>query len=335
MNHPISGPTKGVRIAGTGMAVPERVLTNEDVATMVDTSDGWISQRTGIKSRHIVEDDTTVRDLAVQALKQALDSAGIEADQLDLVILATLTPEMVCPATATRVVAEIGAAPAGGMDLSAACSGFVYGLNVAASLMQTGHYRHIAVVGSELLSKIIDWQDRRSCVLFGDGAGAAILAAAQDEGPGCLYQSMSSNGNGWEFLYCPRSERDLPPDANGFSGKYNTLQMNGREVYKFAVSTLQDTIVKAVQGAGIELEDLAMIIPHQSNQRILESARERLGLTPDKLYTNIERYGNTSAASIPICLHELTASGRIRTGDLILLVGLGGGLTWASSVWRL
>lgn len=329
-----TGRAVGVRIAGTGMCIPEKVLTNDDLAKLVDTNDQWIAQRTGIRTRHIVAEGQTTRHLALEALKAALADAGLAPTDLNMLILATLTPEMCCPSTAARVVAEIGAVPAGAVDISAACSGFVYGLNMASALIQTGMYRHVAVIGAETLSKITDWTDRRTCILFGDGAGAAILSACDDRSRGCIAQNMFSDGSMWAELYCPRSEKDLPP-KNEFSGKYNTLQMNGREVYKFAVATLQRCIDDTLTANGIKPSDLAMIISHQSNARILESAREKLGLPPEKLYINIDRYGNTSAASAAICLHELRSTGRVKDGDLVLFTAMGGGMTWTSSLWRL
>ncbi len=327
-------PSIGIRLAGTGMAVPATVLTNDDLAKRVDTSDAWISQRTGIRERRILNDTATVRDLARDAAIQALENAGMVGADLDMLICATLRPEMVCPSTAARVVAEIGAVPAAAVDLNAACSGFVYALNFASSLIRTGAVRTVAVLGAEALSKLTDWQDRGTCVLFGDGAGAAILTASDDPTQGLLHQTMASDGSMWKELYCPREPHHVPADDKIFSGTFDTLQMNGREIYKFAVSTLQKTIEKVLADQGLRSGDLAMVIAHQSNARILESAREKLGLPEDKLYINIDRYGNTSAASIPICLHELNAAGRIKPGDLILFVGLGGGLTWASALWR-
>lgn len=327
-------PSIGIRLAGTGMAVPATVLTNDDLAKRVDTSDAWISQRTGIRERRILNDTATVRDLARDAAMQALENAGMVGADLDMLICATLRPEMVCPSTAARVVAEIGAVPAAAVDLNAACSGFVYALNFASSLIRTGAVRTVAVLGAEALSKLTDWQDRGTCVLFGDGAGAAILTASDDPTQGLLHQTMASDGSMWKELYCPREPHHVPADDKIFSGTFDTLQMNGREIYKFAVSTLQKTIEKVLADQGLRSGDLAMVIAHQSNARILESAREKLGLPEDKLYINIDRYGNTSAASIPICLHELNAAGRIKPGDLILFVGLGGGLTWASALWR-
>ena len=325
---------RGVCISGTGMALPPRVMTNDDLAKLVDTSDQWITQRTGIKQRRIVAQGSGVRELATSAVQQALANAKLAGSEIDLVICATITPDMCCPSTAARVAAQIGAVPAGAMDLSAACSGFVYGINVASSLIRGGHNRHVAVMGVEQLSQITNWQDRSTCVLFGDGAGAAVLSATDDPQQGCLYQKMASDGEKWDLLYCPRSEADLPANSNGFSGKFNTLQMNGREVYKFAVTKLQETIDDALDACGLKADDLAMVIAHQSNRRILESARQRLGLDENKFYLNIEQYGNTSAASVPMCLHEIHEAGRIKRGDLVLFVGIGGGLTWASCVWR-
>ncbi|MBB6428567.1 beta-ketoacyl-ACP synthase III [Algisphaera agarilytica] len=325
---------KGVAIVGTGVSLPDKVLTNDDLAKIVDTNDEWITQRTGIKTRRIVDSDTNVRDLARDALQSALDDAKLPATELDLVILATITPEMVCPNTAARVVAELGAAPAGAMDLSAACSGFVYALNVASSLIETGQYKTIGVVGAETLSKIVDYEDRRTCILFGDGAGAAVVTAVDDPTRGCLHQSMHSNGNLWGELYVPEQDAHLP-ENNTFTGAFNTLQMNGREVYKFAVTTTSKMMQQTLDAAGVKAEDLALVVSHQSNKRILESARDRFGLPEDKLYINIDRFGNTSAASAPICLHEAYEQGKIKEGDLVLFCAIGGGMTWTTSLWRM
>lgn len=325
----------GVRLAGTGMAVPSRTLTNHDLEKIVETSDKWITQRTGIKERRIVDNGTGVRDLACESLQAALHSAGLVANELDMVILATLTPEMPCPSTAAQLVDQIGATPAGAMDLSAACSGFVYGMNLASSLIESGQYKRVAVVGAETLSKVTDYTDRRTCVLFGDGAGAAILAADDDAERGCLYQAMRSDGGYWPELYLPREEANLPAGCDHFTGHFNTLQMNGREVYKFAVTTTLNIIDETLQNAGVTPDDLAMVIPHQSNRRILESAREKMGLSEEKMCVNIDRYGNTSAASVPICLREMVQAGKIKDNDLVLFLAIGGGMTWASSLWRL
>lgn len=325
---------QGVRLAGTGLAVPESVVTNDELSKRVDTSDEWIAQRTGIKQRYLAAEGVTERDLARGALEQALDSSGIGPDQLDMLICATMTAEMCCPSTAARVVSEVGAVPAGAVDISAACSGFVYGLNLASSLIESGRYRNVAVIGTEVLSRILDWEDRRTCVLFGDGAAGVVLSASDRQEQGCIFQTMHSNGGLWKELYVPRTGAHVPEDGQ-FNGSLDTLQMNGREVYRYAVTTLQNSIQEALDACEMKASDLKVIIPHQSNKRILESAREKLGLKEDQLYINIERYGNTSAASVPICLHELWQAGRLEEGDKVLFVGLGGGMTWASSLWQL
>lgn len=325
----------GVRIAGTGMSVPPKVLTNFDLEKMVDTSDEWIVQRTGIRQRRIVTEGRTTLDLATAAAEQALANAGMQSKDLDLVIVATITPEMCCPATACRLVDRLGAVPCGAMDLSMACTGFVGGLNIAANFIRTGNLRTVCVIGAETLSRITNWKDRGTCILFGDGAGAAILTASDEAQQNCLYQELHSDGGMWGELYCPRAEGDIPQQGAAFLGQYNTLIMNGREIYKFAVTRLQRCIKDAMAACDLTLDDVAMVVPHQSNARILESARDRLGFPEDKLYINIDRFGNTSAASIGICLHELMDAGRLNTGDHVIFVGLGGGLTWGSSVWRL
>ena len=325
--------TCGVQIVATGMAVPKRLVTNAELAEQVDTSDEWITQRTGITQRYLADESTTELDLARQSLEMAIQQAGIEPEQLDMVICATMTSEMCCPSTAARLVAAVHADPAGAMDLSAACSGFVYGLNLASSLIESGRYKTVAVVGSETMSRIVNWQDRRTCVLFGDGAGAAILTASGNPDQGCLHQILGSNGNQWHQLYVPRATTNLPSNDT-FTGAYDTLQMNGREIFKFAVTTLERMIDRVLDECNLKASDLAMIIPHQSNRRILETVRQRLGIAEDRLYINIDRYANTSAASVPICLHELRTSGRLGRDDLVLFTALGGGLTWASSLWR-
>lgn len=326
--------TWGVRLAGTGMSLPSRIVPNSDLTKLVETSDDWIRQRTGITQRYVLGPGQTMRQLAKEAAAQAIQNAGIEPEQLDMLLCATMTPEMCCPSTAARVVDELGAAPAGAADVSAACSGFVYALNMAESLVRGGMYRHIAVIGAEAVSTILDWKDRRTCVLFGDGAGAAILSASDDPDQGSVHHTMSSKGSLWHILYCPRTDDQLPP-GNEFSGAHETLQMDGREVYKFAVTTMISAIKKTLDAAGFTPNDLAMIVSHQSNKRIMESARQKLRLPEDKLYINIDRYANTSAASVPICLHELMEADRLKEGDLVLFVGLGGGMSWATNLWRM
>jgi len=325
----------GARLTGVGTALPQRVLTNEDLAGLVDTSDQWITKRTGIKTRYIAENGTTTRSLAGEALEAALDDAGMQPGELDMVLLATMTPEMSCPSTAARVVSEIGATPAGAMDLSAACSGFVYGLNHAAALIGTGHYKNVAVIGAETLSNVINYEDRRTCILFGDAAGAAVLTADDDTRRGCIAQTMRSDGSLWGELYVPRTPADLPDDHTGFTGRFNTLQMNGQEVFKFAVTTTQSIIDETLEQAGVKSSDLAAVIPHQSNRRILELVKKRMDLPDGKLVINIDKYGNTSAASVPLCLQEKRVAGELNEGDLVLFVAIGGGMCWTTSLWKL
>jgi len=327
-------PAVGASIAGTGLAVPKDILTNADLEKMVDTNDEWIVQRTGIRQRHISRNGETTMSLGAAAVREALDNANLEPSDLDLLICATLTQDMICPATACRIVAELGAVPCGAMDIGVACTGFVAGMNIAANFVASGHFRHVAVVGAEQLSRIVNYEDRATCILFGDGAGAAIVSATDDTEQGCLYQSLNSNGSEWMQLYCPRDESEVPEGA-AFNGALDTLQMNGREVYKFAVTTLQKTIKDALDACGLTTDDIKMIVPHQSNTRILDSARQKLKLPEEKMYVNLPRYGNTSAASVGICLHELMDQGKLQRGDIVVLVGLGGGLTWGASVWKL
>lgn len=324
----------GVSISGTGLAVPGTVLTNHDLEKMVDTSDEWIVQRTGIRQRYVSRDGETTTGLAASAINDALKNAGLTGADLDLVICATLTQDMVCPATACQIAAAVRAQDCGAMDLGAACTGFVSALNTAANFVASGMYKHVAIVGAEQLSKVVNWEDRNTCILFGDGAGAAIISATDDGSQGCIFQSLGSDGSQWQHLYCPRSEADVP-EGGVFNGMYDALQMNGREVFKFAVTKFQAVIAEAMDAVGMGPDDVKVVIPHQSNIRIIESARKKLGLGEDKVYVNLDRYGNTSAASVGICLHELMEAGSLEKGDMVVFVAFGGGLTWGSSVWRL
>ena len=328
----------GVRISGTGMGVPARRLTNDDLAKIVDTSDEWIRTRTGICSRHLTDEATDTSDLAAAAVRQALENAALVPADLDLLICATMTPDVICPATACMVVDKVGAVPCGALDINIACTGMVAALTTAANFIATGQYRNIAAVGADCLSKIVDWDDRRTCVLFGDAAGAAIISPSDDEQQNCLYQSLASDASQWESLYVPRHEKHLPHGENGreaFGGKYNTLQMQGREVFKFAVNSLRTCVEEAMAATGLTADDLKMVIPHQSNIRMLQNAWKKLGIADEKIYINIDRFGNTSAASIGLCLHELTEQGRLTKGDYVIFVAQGGGLSWGASVWRL
>jgi len=329
-------PPAGIRLAGTGMAVPPRKVSNDDLSKIVDTSDEWIRPRTGIVTRHLSDDDMLTSDLAAQAVSDAVRNAGLEPTDLDLLVCATMTPDMICPATACRVVEKIGAVPCGAMDLNLACTGMVAGLSIAANFIHSGAFKHVAIIGADRLSTIVNWEDRKTCVLFGDAAGAVVISASDNPQQQCLYQKLNSDGGMGEALYVPRSERDIPEGGHeGFNGKFDTLQMNGREVYKFAVHALQECVSEALEHTGLSHDDIKIVIPHQSNIRMLKSAWKKMGFPDDKIYINIDRFGNTSAASIGLCLHELTDQGRLEEGDHVIFVAQGGGLTWGASLWRL
>lgn len=331
-----SPPNFGVRIAGVGSAVPDRVLTNADLEKLMDTSDEWITQRTGVRERRIVDQSTEgTFTLSCQAIRRALDDASMDATELDLLILATVTAEMSCPSVACRVLHELGAAPTGGFDLVAACSGFVYAINVADAMIRSGRYRTVGVIGCDALTTVVDFTERSVSILFGDAAGSAILTRDDDPTLGCLYQTMNADGAMWESLYIPRRLQDVPEFDIDNPIKLGCLRMSGREVYKFAVNKFRDVMEDAMQSTNLTVDDVSQFICHQSNVRIIESARLKLGLPQDKVYINIDRYGNSSAGSVGLCLDQLWRAGKIKRGDHIIMVAFGGGLTWASSVWKL
>jgi len=338
--HPVPAapPLRGVEIVGTGLGLPPGRLTNADLEKMMDTSDEWIRQRTGIAERPIVDPEVdSAMTLSTRALEGALADAKVAPDEVDLLIVASVSGEMVCPSTACRVAANAGLGTAGAMDLVAACCGFVYGLNQAWSLIRTGVYDTVAVVGCDVLSQFMEYttEGRGTAIIFGDAAGAAIVRATDDETKGVIAQCMHADGSRWHDLYIPRRERDIPEGVEGYGRKLGLMHMNGRDVFRFAVKTFPDVIAETLEKAGVKASDVAQFVCHQSNARILEAARERFGLPHEKLYVNIDRYGNTSAGSVPICLHELREAGRVRSGDLVMFVAFGGGLTWSSSLWRM
>ncbi|MEI7876489.1 MAG: beta-ketoacyl-ACP synthase III [Planctomycetota bacterium] len=325
----------GVRILGTGSAVPERRLTNADFARMMDTSDEWIKQRTGISERRVLDLRTEgCSTLAQRALERALVAAGIKATELDFVIVATVTMEMTCPSVACRIAGAIGATNAAAFDLGAACSGFVYALNTAEAMIRAGRARTIAVLGAEAMSSIIDYTDRSVSILFGDVAGCAIIQAVPDSTKGCIYQHMGADGSGWHALYIPRRQSDVPPEDADNPIRLGSLRMNGKEVFRFAVTKFKEVIEDAFKKTNLTPADVSQVICHQSNIRIIDSAREKLNIDPSKIYVNIDRYGNSSAGSVPLCLDELWRDGKITPGKPFMMVAFGGGLTWASSVWN-
>jgi 3-oxoacyl-[acyl-carrier-protein] synthase-3 len=326
----------GVKIAGTGRALPDKVLNNQFFVDRLDTTDEWIRERTGILERRIISPGETTASLASAAAKAALEDANMTAAELDMIIVSTITPECPFPSTACFVQQALGAAPIPAMDLAAACSGFIYGLVNASFLLQGGHYKNILVIGAETMSTITDYDDRSTCILFGDGAGAAILSATKPEDPErILHYKLHAEGSGLTMLCVPAGGSRIPASIKSINEKWHYVKMQGREVYKLAVKRNLELVDSTLSEAGISAQDISLVIPHQSNMRIIESARQRLGLAPDRIYTNIQRYGNTSAASIPIALDECRKSGRVKPGDLILLIGFGAGLTWGSALMRI
>ncbi|MEB9943848.1 beta-ketoacyl-ACP synthase III [Bacillus cereus] len=305
-----------VGILGIGRYVPEKVVTNHDLEKIMDTSDEWIRTRTGIAERRIADDTIDTSYMSVEAAKKALEDAGVSGEDIDLILVATVTPDRAFPAVACVIQEAIGAKHAAAMDVGAACAGFMYGMITAQQFIQTGTYKNVLVVGSDKLSKIVDWNDRNTAVLFGDGAGAIVMGAVS-EGRGVLSFELGADGSGGKHLY---------------QDEY--VMMNGREVFKFAVRQLGESCLRVLDKAGLTKEDVDFLVPHQANIRIMESARERLNLPQEKMSMTIEKFGNTSASSIPIAMVEELQNGRIQDGDLIILVGFGGGLTWGAVALR-
>lgn len=325
--------TVRARIAGTGRYLPEKILTNFDLEKMVDTSDEWIVSRTGIKQRRIASDEEATSDMAAKASLRALEKAGITPDLIDLIMVATVTPDMAFPATACLVQAAIGATNAAAMDLEAGCSGFVYGLSLAKGLIESGTYRHILVCGAETMSRILNWEDRSVCVLFGDGAGAALLAPSIDNS-GILACSLGADGSGGNLLTQPAGGSRRPATQDTIDKREHVVHMQGGDVFKFAVRTMGQASLKAIDQAGLELDQIDLFIPHQANRNIIEASSRRLNLPLERVVINLDRYGNISSGSIPIALDEAIEQGRIQPGDIAVLTAFGGGLTWGSAVIR-
>jgi 3-oxoacyl-[acyl-carrier-protein] synthase-3 len=336
---PSHAPRRGVRLVGTGSGVPDKRLTNADLEKLMDTTDEWIVQRTGIRERRIVDSEhgESVKHLCAKALNNALADANLKGTDLDLIIVATMTPEMSCPATACMVAQMVGAGHAGAFDLNAACSGFVFAINVAHDLIKGGAYNTVAVIGADTLSKLLDYSNngRGTAIIFGDAAGCAIFKATDDTSKGVLAQSMHADGEGWKDIYVPRCAFDFPQGTPVDDHKFDVVQMNGATVFKFAVGTFPEVIQQTLDKAKVTAAEVDMFVCHQSNQRILHAARDRFGLTEDKLYVNIDRYGNTVGASVPLCLDELRRAGKIKEGNKVMFVAFGGGLTWGSSLWHM
>ena len=319
-------------IAGTGSYAPAKVVTNADLERMVATSDEWIRERTGIRERRIAATGEACSDLAVQAGKRALTAAGLAATDLDMILVATCTGDYPLPATACLVQHQLGATKAAACDLSAACCGFVYALSVADAYVKSG-MRHVLVIGSEVMSAITDWTDRNTCVLFGDGAGAVIVSASDGE-QGILSTHLRSDGTLCELIMVPGGGSRTPPSEKVIAERLQYIKMKGNETFKVAVRTLEEIARTTLSANGLRVEDLDLYVPHQANVRILKAVMERLGLPIEKVLLNLDRYGNTSAASIPIALDEAVREGRIKDGSLVMLGAFGAGLTWASAVIR-
>lgn len=322
-------------IKGIGSYVPSKRVSNDDLARLVDTSDEWIYSHTGIKNRHIAAENEATSDLAVQAAQIALEKAGCPASEVDLILLATATPDYLgFPSTACIVQDRIGAENAGAMDIVAACTGFIYGIETARVFIETGTYKNILVIGAETLSKITDWKDRNTCVLFGDGAGAALVSAHEEGSPkqGILASYLASYGKDAEVLLRPAGGTRVPFIPGTTPPEDLFLRMNGRKVYTFAVSVLGKTIETLLARTGLSLQDLRYIVPHQANIRIIEACAKRLDIPLEKFFLNIDEFANTSAASIPIALADMETQGLLHPGDLILTVGFGGGLTYGGNI---
>ena len=315
---------------GCGSYLPERVVTNADLASKIETSDEWIQQRTGIKQRYIAADGEFTSHLALKAAQRALDHAGIKASDLDLIVLATATPDETFPATATRVQAELGMTRGAAFDLQAVCAGFVYGVSVADSMIKNGIASTALVIGAETFSRILDWNDRGTCVLFGDGAGAIVMRAEEGKGTnadrGVLANALHSDGRQHDILYV-----DGGPSSTRTTG---FLRMEGKEVFKHAVVNMAAVVGEVLQKAGLEPKDIDWLVPHQANKRIIDSTGRKLGLPPERVVVTVDQHANTSAASIPLALDTAVKDGRIQKGDLVLMEGIGGGLAWGASLVR-
>ncbi len=333
MTHPrTSRPhLRTVSITGVGSCVPERILSNSDLERMVETSDEWITTRTGIRERRIAADGQATSDLATEAARRALADAGVRPEDVDLIIVATVTPDMPFPSTACLVQHRLGATRAAAFDIEAACSGFVYALDIASHFVASHTYNTVLVIGAEKMSSVVDWTDRNTCVLFGDGAGAAVLQN-RPSAHGLLTTCLGSDGGKASLLELPAGGSACPPTAETVAARRHFLRMDGKETFKNAVTAMVTAANQALERCGLGIGDIRCVIPHQANQRILSAVAERLGARPDQVFSNVEKYGNTSAASVGIALDEAVKSGRIQRGDLVLLVVFGAGLTWGAAV---
>ncbi|MFM1852338.1 MAG: hypothetical protein RIS54_2022 [Verrucomicrobiota bacterium] len=327
--------TKSTVILGTGCYAPPRVLTNDDLSKMIETSDEWIVTRSGIRERHIAGPDESTSDMAVEAARAALADAGLQATDIDLLIVATITPDLPLPAVACNIQHKLGVpTQAACFDLNAACSGFVYGLDTACAMIASGRYKHALLIGAEKLSSIVDWNERTTCVLFGDGAGAVVLGASDQEGVGLIGTKLGAYGDSTDLLYIPKGGSSCPATAESIAAGDHFMKMKGKEVFKLAVRAMDEAARDILEQHGLHADQIGLVIPHQANLRIIEAIAKYLELPMDRFFVNVDRYGNTSAASVPIALHEARKSGRIKAGDITLLVAFGAGLTYGSALIR-
>lgn len=324
-----------VIIRGTGSFAPEGVMTNDDFAAYLDTTDQWITQRTGIKTRHKAGKNESTVTIAAEAGRRAIENAGLTPRDIDLLVVCTATPEMPIPSTACILQHELGLRKVPAFDLAAACSGLLYGMIVVGNMLCADSYQNALIVGAETLTRFLDYEDRTTCVLFGDGAGAVVLSPSPDPERGFLYTHLGADGSMWDYIWTPAGGAREPATLRTVNEKLHFIRMRGRELYKVAVVKMQSLIDTALKKTNLTADDLALIIPHQSNLRIIESFRSRLNLPPEKVAVNIDRYGNTSAASIGLALDEGLRNGKLKQGDLVLLVAFGAGVTWATIVVRL
>lgn len=320
-------------IIGTGSCLPDRIMTNQEMEQIVDTNDEWIRSRTGICERRVSDENTATSDLSTTAALRALENAKLKPEDIDLIVVATVTPDMAFPSTACIVQKNIGAVNAAAFDLEAACSGFLYGLSVAENFIRTGYYKHVLVIGAETLTKIADYTDRNTCVIFGDGAGAAIVSEVPEE-YGILSTYIGADGRGGHLLAVPAGGSRIPTTVESIKSGQHYIKMDGKEVFKFAVKIMGDASEKALEQCGLSKEDVDYFIPHQANIRIIDAAVKRLKISSDKVYINVDKYGNMSAASVAIALDEASRKGFLKDGDIAVLVGFGGGLTWGSAVLK-
>ncbi len=326
-----------VAVVGTGSYVPERRLTNSDLEKMVDTSNEWILERTGIEERRIAAPDEKTSDMATKAGERAIEAAGISPEDLDLIIVANITPDTMTPATSCYVQANLGAKNAAAFDISAACSGFLYGIKIGVQFIGAGQAKNVLVIASEKLSHIVNWEDRSTCVLFGDGAGACVLQAAsgKDEDPAVLATDIGADGSLCDLLQVPGGGSAIPTTEDNIHEKLYTLAMRGNEVFRHAVAHMRDSALSLLKRTGISPEDIALVVPHQANLRIINAVTARLGIAPEKVFINLQKYGNTSAAACAIAFDEAVRTGRVKKGEICLLVAFGAGLTWSSAAIRM